>query len=103
MPLLEDVGRLAIDLVQFMVKKSLQVPSEEIVKRIECSIGRALCRGSLLVFCLILLLAGIGLIICGLYTLLSSAIGSGQAALIIGTAVSLLAILLVVIVKLSKR
>jgi hypothetical protein len=103
MPLMEDVGRLAIDLVQFMVKKSLQIPSEEIVKRIEHSIGRALCWSAMLTFCLILLLAGIGLTIWGLYILLSSAIGSGLAALIIGIVVSLLAIILAVIIKLSKR
>jgi thiosulfate reductase cytochrome b subunit len=103
MPLLEDVGRLAIDLVQFMVKKSLRVPAEEIAKHIECSLKRALCWGCLLAFCLILLLTGMGLIIWGLYTLLSSSMGSGQAALVIGFVVSLLAILLVVIVKLSKR
>ena len=106
MPLLEDIGRLAIDVAQYAIKyqaRCLLVPSDEQMKHIEGFISRAFCRLGLLTFSLILLLTGIGLIIWGVYPLVASALGSGPAALIIGIVVSLLAILLAVIVKLAKR
>jgi hypothetical protein len=106
MPFLEDIGRLAIDVAHYAIKyqaRCLLVPSDEQMKHIEGCISRAFCRMGLLIFSLILLLAGIGLIIWGVYILLSSAIGSGLAALIIGIVVSLLAIIIAVIAKLARR
>jgi hypothetical protein len=106
MPLLEDIGRLAIDVVQYVVKyqaRCLLVPSDEQMKHIERCVGRAFCRLSFLTFSLILLLAGIGLIIAGAYTILAAAIGSGFAALIVGVIVSLLAAILLMTIKSSMR
>jgi len=106
MALLEDIGRLAIDAAQYVIKyqaRCLLVPSDEQMKHIENCVSRACCRLGLLAFSLILLLAGVGLIIWGVYILVSSALGSGPAALVIGIVISLLAILLAVIVKLSRR
>lgn len=103
MRLLEDIGCLAVDLVQYAVKKSLQVPSEEQIKRLECGLRRVFTWCGFLAFSLVLLLAGMGLIIWGAYLLLASAIGSGPSTLIIGIIVSLLAIVLAVIFKHSNR
>jgi hypothetical protein len=52
---------------------------------------------------MLVLLAGVGLIIAGVYILLATAISSGLAALIVGVIVSLLAVILMVAVKSSMR
>ena len=106
MPLLEDIGRLAVDLAHYAIKyqaRSLLVPSDEQMNRIEGCVTRTFCRLGLLTFSLILLLTGIGLVIWGIYLLVASALGSAPAALIIGIVISLLAIILAVIGKLAKR
>ena len=96
---LTDIICTAANLIQSVVKyqeKSLLLKIEERIRRIYIWCGA-------LAILTIVLLAGIGLIIAGVYILLAAAIGSGLAALIVGVIVSLLAVILMVTVKSSMR
>jgi len=106
MQLLDDIGRLAVDLISYVIRyqtKSMLVPSEQQIKHLECSLRRMLTWCGFLAAGMLVLLAGVGLIIAGVYILLATAISSGLAALIVGVVVSLLAVILMVTVKSSMR
>jgi len=95
---LTDIICTAANLIQSVVKyqeKSLLLKIDEQIKRIYIWCGT-------LAILTIVFLAGIGLIIAGVYTLLAAAIGAGFAALIVGIIVSLLAVVLMVTLKSSK-
>ncbi|MGD1043400.1 MAG: phage holin family protein [Sedimentisphaerales bacterium] len=106
MSLLTDIICTAANLVQSVVKyeaKSLLFKIEEQTKAMECCFKRMYMWCGFLAVSMLVLLAGIGLIIAGVYILLATAIGSGLAALIVGVIVSLLAVILMVTVKSSMR
>ena len=106
MSLLTDIVCTAGDLLQSVVKyqaKSLLFKIDEQAKAMECCFRRIYIWCGFLALSMLVLLAGIGLIIAGVYTLLATAIGSGLAALIVGVIVSLLAVILMVTVKSSMR
>ena len=69
----------------------------------ECCFRRIYIWCGFLAIIMLVLLAGVGLIIAGVYMLLATAIGSGLAALIVGVIVSLLAVILMVTLKRSMR
>jgi hypothetical protein len=99
MALLTDIISITAGLVQTMVgykETALLLKVEEQSKRF------CIWCGSMTLLTLVLL-AGIGFILAGVYTLLAAAIGSGLSALIVGIVVSLLAVLLMVIFKSSMR
>jgi|GEM_PF-1136736 len=106
MSLLTDIICTAANLVQSVVKyeaKSLLFKIEEQTKAMECCFKRMYMWCGFLAVSMLVLLAGIGLIIAGVYILLATAIGSGLAALIVGVIVSLLAVILMVTLKSSMR
>ena len=104
MSLLTDIICTTANLVQSVVKyetKSLLFKIDEQVKAMECCFRRMYLWCGFLAMIMLVLLAGIGLVIAGVYMLLATAIGSGLAALIVGVVVSLLAVILMVTVKSS--
>jgi hypothetical protein len=104
MSLLTDIMCTAGDLIKSAVKyeaKSLLLKIDEQVKAMECCFRRMYLWCGFLAMIMLVLLAGIGLVIAGVYILLATAIGSGLAALIVGVVVSLLAAILMVTVKSS--
>jgi len=106
MSLLTDIICTTANLVQSVVKyeaKSLLFKIEEQTKTMECCFRRIYIWCGFLAMIMLVLLAGVGLIIAGVYMLLATAIGSGLAALIVGVIVSLLAVILMVTVKSSMR
>ena len=106
MSLLTDIICTTANLVQSVVKyetKSLLLKIDEQVKAMECCCRRMYMWCIFMAMIMLVLLAGIGLIIAGVYILLATAIGSGLAALIVGVIVSLLAVILMVTVKSSMR
>ena len=106
MSLLTDIICTTANLVQSVVKyetKSLLLKIDEQAKAMECCFRRIYIWCSFLAVSMLVLLAGVGLIIAGVYTLLAAAIGSGLAALIVGVIVSLLAVILMVTIKSSMR
>jgi hypothetical protein len=106
MSLLTDIICTTANLVQSVVKyetKSLLLKIDEQAKAMECCFKRMYMWCGFLAVSMLVLLAGIGLIIAGVYILLATAIGSGLAALIVGVIVSLLAVILMVTVKSSMR
>jgi hypothetical protein len=106
MSLLTDIICTAANLVQSVVKyetKSLLLKIDEQAKAMECCFKRLCVWCGFLAVSMLVLLAGVGLIIAGVYILLATAISSGLAALIIGVIVSLLAVILMVTVKSSMR
>ena len=106
MSLLTDIVCTAGELVQSAVKyeaKSLLLKIDEQAKSMECCFRRNYIWCSFMAMIMLVLLAGVGLIIAGVYTLLAAAIGSGLAALIVGVIVSLLAVILMVTLKSSMR
>jgi hypothetical protein len=106
MSLLTDILCTAGDLLQSVVKyeaKSLLFKIEEQTKAMECCFRRIYIWCGFLAMIMLVLLAGIGLIIAGVYMLLAAAIGSGLAALIVGVIVSLLAAILMMTIKSSRR
>ncbi len=106
MSLLKDIVCTAAELVEHVVKfeaKSLLVKIDEQKKAMEsCLKGMFLWR-SIVTFCMLLLLAGIGLIIAGAFMVLAPATGPGIAALIVGVILTLLAIILTITVKYSIK
>ena len=96
MNLLEDLLRVVTDIVR--------CPIEAAIKSLRRGVIQMILWCGLLVISIILLLAGIGFIVMGVYTLLVSAVGNaGLAALIVGLVVSLTAILMMVVIRdLSK-
>ena len=106
MSLLTDIVCTAGELVQSAVKyeaKALLLKIDEQAKAMECCFRRNYIWCSFMAMIMLVLLAGVGLIIAGVYTLLAAAIGSGLAALIVGVIVSLLTVILMVTVKSSMR
>ena len=106
MSLLTDIICTTANLVQSVVKyetKSLLFKIDEQVKAMECCCRRMYMWCIFMAMIMLVLLAGVGLIIAGVYILLATAIGSGLAALIVGVIVSLLAVILMVTVKSSMR
>ena len=105
MSLLTDIICTTANLVQSVVKyeaKSLLFKIEEQTKAMECCFRRICIWCGFLAMIMLVLLAGIGLIIAGVYILLATAIGFGTAALIVGVIVSLLAAVVMVTIKSSK-
>jgi hypothetical protein len=96
MNLFENLLRVVTDIVR--------CPIEAAMKSLRRGVIQMILWCGLLVISIILLLAGIGFILMGVYTLLVSAVGNaGLAALIVGLVVSLAAILMMVIIRdLSK-
>ncbi len=95
MSFLTDMVCAATGLLDSVVKykeKSLLLKIEEQTKRLSVWCG-------FLTMIMLILLAGIGFILAGVYTLLAAAVGSGLSALIVGVVVSLLAAILMVIFK----
>ncbi|MFA5252680.1 MAG: phage holin family protein [Phycisphaerae bacterium] len=106
MSLLTDIICTTANLVQSVVKyetKSLLFKIDEQVKAMECCCRRMYMWCIFMAMIMLVLLAGVGLIIAGVYILLAAAISSGLAALIVGVIVSLLAVILMVTVKSSMR
>jgi uncharacterized membrane protein (DUF485 family) len=106
MSLLTDIICTTANLVQSVVKyetKSLLLKIDEQVKAMECCCRRMYMWCIFMAMIMLVLLAGVGLIIAGVYILLATAISSGLAALIVGVIVSLLAVILMVAVKSSMR
>ncbi len=106
MSLLTDIVCTAANLVQSAVKyetKALLLKIDEQVQAVECCFRRLCFWCGFLAIVMLVFLAGIGLIIAGFYMLLAPAIGHGTAALIVGVIISLLAAVLVVTLKSSKR
>ena len=106
MSLLTDIICTTANLVQSAVKyeaKAVLFKIEEQTKAIECCCRRMYMWCIFMAMIMLVLLAGIGLIIAGVYILLAAAISSGLAALIVGVVVSLLAVILMVTVKSSMR
>jgi hypothetical protein len=104
MSLLTDIVCTTAELVQSVVKyqaKFLLLKIDEQAKAMECCFRRNYIWCGFLAVSMLVLLAGVGLIIAGVYTLLATAIGSGLAALIVGVIVSLLAVILMVTLKSS--
>jgi hypothetical protein len=104
MSLLTNIVCTAAELLQSVVKyeaKSLLLKIDEQAKAMECCFRRNYIWCGFLAVSMLVLLAGVGLIIAGVYTLLATAIGSGLAALIVGVIVSLLAVILMVTLKSS--
>jgi hypothetical protein len=105
MSLFTDIICTTANLVQSVVKyeaKSLLLKVEEQTKAMECCFKRIYVWCCFLSMIMLVLLAGIGLIIAGVYMLLAPAVGPGVAALIVGVIISLLAIILMVTLKSSK-
>ena len=105
MSLLTNIVCTTAELLQSVVKyeaKSLLFKIEEQTKAMECCFRRMYIWCSFLAMIMLVLLAGIGLIIAGVYMLLAPAVGPGVAALIVGVIISLLAIVLMVTLKSSK-
>jgi hypothetical protein len=103
--LAEIVGNVA-NLFERFVKFQAKVIAgavEEQTKVMECCFRRMCFWCGFLIFGMLLLLAGMGLIITGAFVLLASATGAGVAALIIGFIIALLSIILIVSVKNCKR
>ena len=96
MNLFKNLLRVVTDIVR--------CPIEAAMKSLRRSVIQMILWCGLLIVSIILLLAGIGFILMGVYTLLVSAVGNaGLAALIVGLVVSLAAILMMVIIRdLSK-
>jgi hypothetical protein len=96
MNLFKNLLRVVTDIVR--------CPIEAAMKSLRRGVIQMILWCGLLVISIILLLAGIGFILMGVYTLLVSAVGNaGLAALIVGLVVSLAAILMMVIIRdLSK-
>jgi hypothetical protein len=106
MSLLTDIICTTANLVQSVVKyeaKSLLLKIDEQTKAIECCCRRMYMWCIFMAMIMLVLLAGVGLIIAGVYILLAAAISSGLAALIVGVVVSLLAVILMITVKSSMR
>ena len=106
MSLLTDIICTTANLVQSVVKyeaKSLLFKIEEQTKAMECCCRRMYMWCIFMAMIMLVLLAGVGLIIAGVYILLATAIGSGLAALIVGVVVGLLAVILMVTIKSSMR
>lgn len=106
MSLLTDIICTTANLVQSVVKyeaKSLLLKIEEQAKSMECCCKRMYMWCSFMAMIMLVLLAGIGLIIAGVYMLLATAISPGFAALIVGVIVSLLAAILLMTIKSSMR
>lgn len=106
MSLLTEIVCTAGNLIQSAVKyeaKSILLKIDEQAKAIECCFRRMYLWCGFLAVSILVLLAGVGLIIAGVYILLAASIGSGLAALIVGVIVSLLAVILMVTVKSSMR
>jgi hypothetical protein len=99
MSLLTDVVSIATGLIQSVVQykeKSLLLKIEEQTKRVFVWCG-------LLAVITLILLAGIGFVIAGVYILLAAATGAGIAALIVGVIISLLMAILMLVIKSSMR
>jgi len=96
MNLFKNLLRVVTDIVR--------CPIEAAMKSLRRSVIQMILWCGLLIVSIILLLAGIGFILMGVYTLLVSAVGNaGLAALIVGLVVSLAAILMMVVIRdLSK-
>ncbi len=96
MNFLEDLLRVGVNIVR--------CPIEAAIKALRRGVIQMILWCGLLVISIILLLAGIGFIVMGVYTLLISAVGNASlAALIVGLIVSLAAILMMVVIRdLSK-
>jgi hypothetical protein len=106
MSLLTEIVCTAGNLIQSAVKyeaKSILLKIDEQAKAMECCFKRMYLWCGFLAISMLVLLAGVGLIIAGVYILLAASIGSGLAALIVGVIVSLLAVILMVTVKSSTR
>jgi hypothetical protein len=106
MSLLTEIVCTAGNLIQSAVKyeaKSILLKIDEQAKAIECCFRRMYLWCGFLAVSILVLLAGVGLIIAGVYILLAASIGSGLAALIVGVIVSLLAVILMVTVNSSMR
>jgi len=106
MSFLTDIVCTAGNLIQSAVKyeaKALLLKIDEQAKAMECCFRRMCVWCGFMAMSMLVLLAGVGLIIAGVYILLAAAIGSGLAALIVGVIVSLLAVILMVTVKSSMR
>lgn len=106
MSLLTDIVCTAGNLIQSAVRyeaKALLFKIDEQAKAMECCFKRMYFWCGFLAIAMLVLLAGVGLIIAGVYILLATAIGSGLSALIVGVIVSLLAVILMVMVNSSKR
>jgi hypothetical protein len=106
MSLLTDIVCTTANLVQSAVKyeaKALLLKIDEQAQAMECCFKRLCVWCGFMGLIMLVLLAGVGLIIAGVYILLATAIGFGLAALMVGVIVSLLAAILMMIIKSSGR
>jgi len=92
MNLFEDLLHLATNIVRCPIEAAMKSLRRGIIQIVLCS--------GLLITSIILLLAGVGFIVTGIYMLLVSAIANaGLAAVIVGVVISLAAILMMVIIR----
>jgi uncharacterized membrane protein YhaH (DUF805 family) len=96
MSLLTDIASIAAEVAQFFVKLE---SSSMLAKTMESQIKRACFWGGLLAACVVVLLAGIGLIIAGVWILLSPVTGAGVAAIIVGVVVMVVAVAITMAIK----
>ncbi len=99
MSLLTDIVCITSGIIQSV----FQYKEKSLLLQIEEQTRRTLIWCGILVIFMLILLAGIGFILAGVYTLLASSVGSGYSALIVGIIVSLLALILMVTIKNSMR
>jgi hypothetical protein len=106
MNLLTEIFCTVSDLLRLKIQveaKSLAAKFEEGTKSMHCCMMQFCFWVGMLVFCIALLAGGVGFIMWGTYALLALAIDPGFAALIVGLIVSLVAIIILGIVKNSIK
>jgi hypothetical protein len=96
---LTDLICTAANLIQSVIKYQ----EKSVLLRIEEKSKRLCIWCSSLAMIWIILLAGIGFVIAGVYILLAAATGAGIAALIVGVIISLLMAILMLVMKSSMR
>lgn len=106
MSLLTDIICTVADLLRLKIQveaKYLVAKLEDGAKSLHSCVKQLYFFWGMLVFCIALLVGGVGFIMWGAYALLASAINPGFAALIVGLIVSLVAITVLGAVKNSIK
>jgi amino acid transporter len=96
MSLLSNVAALATEAIRFVAK--LETGSM-LAKSMESQIKRACFWGGLFAVVVLVLLGGTGLIIAGVFILLTPITGVGLAAIIVGVIVAIIAAALIIATK----
>jgi hypothetical protein len=96
MSLLSDVASLATEVVRLFAKLEA---SSMLAKSMESRIKQACFLGGLFAVVAIVLLGGIGLIIAGVFILLTPVTGAGLAGVIVGVIVAIIASALIIVAK----